>query len=171
VRVIAATNRGLTDLTEGGRFRKDLYYRLNVVHVDVPPLRERKSDIPILVNHFIEKINGENGYRFKGVTKEAARILMEYAWPGNVRELENAIESAMALSEGPMVESKFLPAFLLLTPSSEGDFYHLPTGMTLDEISDEVIRLTLERTDGNKTMAAKRLGIGLRTLQRKSKGF
>jgi len=169
VRIIAATNQILRKLVEEGRFREDLYYRLNVVHLEMPPLRERKGDIPLLVTFFINKLNEEKGYQIRGISKDAMRILLDYSWPGNVRELENAVESAMALAEGRTIEAKYLPAFLLLGPSSNGDFYHIPRDLPLGEIENEVIRLTLERTHGNRTQAARQLGIGLRTLQRKLK--
>jgi DNA-binding NtrC family response regulator len=169
VRVIAATNQSLRRLVEEGRFREDLYYRLNVVHIELPPLRDRKEDIPLLVSLFINKLNYEKGYMIKGISKDAMHIIMNYAWPGNVRELENAIEAGMALSESGIVEAKYLPAFLLLSPPENGDYYHIPKDMTLREIERETIRLTLQQTGGNKTRAARLLGIGLRTLQRKAK--
>jgi DNA-binding NtrC family response regulator len=169
VRVIAASNQNLKRLIEEGKFREDLYYRLNVVHIELPPLRERKDDIPLLVSHFINKLNEEKGYDIRGITREAMQILLNYKWPGNVRELENAIESAMALSEKDVIEAKYLPAFLTLAQPQDGDFYHIPHNLTLREMEKEIIRLTLQRTGGNKTLASKMLGIGLRTLQRKVK--
>jgi len=167
VRIIAATNRNLKGLMEAGRFREDLYYRLSVVTIEIPSLRERKEDIPVLATHFINKFVHEKEYAIKGITKEAMRFLIDYDWPGNIRELENAIESSMALAEGKMIEEKYLPAFLLLRPTEELDFYHIPKEMKLKDIESEIIRLTLERCDGNRTRAAKTLGISLRTLQRK----
>ncbi|RMG69609.1 MAG: sigma-54-dependent Fis family transcriptional regulator [Nitrospirae bacterium] len=169
VRVIAATNHDLKKLIEEKRFREDLYYRLNVVHIELPPLRERKEDLSLLVSYFINKFNEEKGYGIKGITREAMQILMNSSWPGNVRELENAIESAMALSERNVIEAKYLPSFLLLSPVQNGDLYHIPQSLTLKEIEMEIIRLALEKTGGNRTKAAKMLGIGLRTLQRKIK--
>lgn len=169
VRIIAASNKDLKGLVEKGKFRKDLYYRLNVVNIDLPPLRDRKEDIPVLVSHFITRLNEEKDYRINGITKGAMQILLGYRWPGNVRELENTIESAMALAEKDIVEEKYLPSFLLLSPSLDGTYYHIPRDMTLNEIEKEIIRNTLKRTGGNKTKASRLLGIGLRTLQRKAK--
>lgn len=169
VRVIAASNQNLQKLISEGRFREDLYYRLNVVHIDMPHLRERKDDIPLLVSYFINILNEEKGYRIKGITKESMQLLLNYRWPGNVRELENAIESAMALTEKDIIEAKYLPAFLLLAQSHQGDFFQIPQNYTLNDVEKEMIRFTLEKTGGNKTQAAKLLGVGLRTLQRKTK--
>jgi len=169
VRVIAATHQDLRQLALEGRFREDLYYRLNVVHLHLPPLRERKEDIPLLVAHFIAKLNEEKGYGIKGVANQAMQVLLNYRWPGNVRELENALESAMALAEADTIEARYLPSFLLLSDARDTDYYMIPKNLRMEEIEGEVIRMTLDRTGGNKTRAAKLLGIGLRTLQRKLK--
>jgi len=169
VRVIAATNRNLKDLVDEGKFREDLYYRLNVVHIDIPPLNERMDDIPLLVSHFIAKLNEEKGYGIKGISSDTINMLMNYRWPGNVRELENAIESAMALTENDVIECRFLPSFLLMQTPAESEFYQVPRSMTLGEMEMEIIKLALEKTEGNRTAAARQLGIGLRTLQRKLK--
>lgn len=169
VRVIAATNQNLQRLMESGRFREDLYYRLNVVHIEVPPLRDRKEDIPLLVSSFLLKLNTEKGYHMKGISKESMQVLLNYRWPGNVRELENALESAMALSERTIIEAKYLPAFLLLTQPQNNDYYQVPRDLTLADMEREIVRLTLERTGGNKSAAARMLRMGLRTLQRKTK--
>ncbi len=171
VRVIAATNHNLKRLIDEGKFREDLYYRLNIVHVEMPPLRERKDDIPLLASYFINKLNEEKDYKIKGITKEAMQILLNYQWPGNVREMKNSIESAMALSERNIIEAKYLPSFLLLNQTNNSDFYQLPQTLTLNGFEKEIIRLTLEKTGGNKSQAAKLLGIGLRTLQRRTKGL
>lgn len=167
VRIIAATHQDLKKLIEEKKFREDLYYRLNVVHIDLPPLRHRKDDIPLLISGFIHKFNEEKEYHMKGITNEAMQILMNYQWPGNVREMENAIESSMALAEKDIVEAKYLPSFLLLTEPKDLDFLQIPQDYTLKEIEREAINLALEKSGGNKTKAAKQLGIGLRTLQRK----
>ena len=156
-------------MIEEGTFRKDLYYRLNVVHIDLPPLRDRKDDIPILVSTFINKFNEEKEYNINGITKDAMQILLNYSWPGNVRELENALESAMALTEKDVVEAKYLPSFLLLTRPKDLHFYQISQDLTLHEMENEIIKLTLQKTEGNKSRAARLLGIGLRTLQRKTK--
>lgn len=169
VRVIAATNANLQKLIEEGKFREDLFYRLNVVNIEMPALKDRLEDIPLLVSYFINKMNEEKNYNIKGITNEAMRILLNYRWPGNVRELENAIESAMALAEGSLIDARYLPSFLLLSPSELKDFYQIPQNLTLQEIENEIIAQTLTKTGGNKSKAAKLLGIGLRTLQRKAK--
>ncbi len=169
VRVLAATHRDLKRLTSEGKFREDLYYRLNVVHIDVPPLRDRKDDIPVLVSSFIQKFNDEKNYGIKGISRDVMQILLNYKWPGNVRELENAIESAMALSTTDVIEAKYLPSFLLMTKPQDIDFYQIPQNLTLQEIEEEIISQTLAKTGGNKTKAAKLLCIGLRTLQRRVK--
>jgi DNA-binding NtrC family response regulator len=169
VRVIAATNRNLRHLVEERSFREDLYYRLNVVHLELPPLRERKEDIPLLVSFFINRLNEEKGYDIKGITRDVMHVLLNYRWPGNVRELVNALESAMALSKTQMIEAKYLPAFLLLASPEESDYLRLPKDITLKEAEAEVIRAALLKTQGNRTRAARLLGIGLRTLQRKLK--
>ena len=169
LRVIAATNQDLKKLIEENRFRKDLYYRLNIVHIELPPLRERKDDIPLLVSYFINKFNEEKGYKINGINKNAMQILLNYTWPGNVRELENAVESAMALALKEVIEAKYLPSFLLLTQPQHADFYQIPQSFTLQEAEKEIIRFALDKTKGNKSKAARLLGIGLRTLQRKTK--
>lgn len=169
VRVIAATNQDLKHLIHEKKFREDLYYRLNVVNITLPPLRDRKDDIPPLVSHFIAKFNEEKEYHIKGITREAMQMLLNYKWPGNVRELENTVESAMALSEKHIIEPKFLPSFLLFSQTQKGDFYQIPQDLKLNEIEMEIIKIALERTGNNKTRAAAMLGIGLRTLQRKVK--
>jgi len=169
VRLIAATNRELKKLIEDGKFREDLYYRLNVVHIHLPPLRERREAIPLLVSSFIEKLNKEKGYHIKGITKEAMRTLLNYKWPGNVRELENTIESAMALARNDIIEEKYLPSFLILDTSDDSEFYRFSINSTFHEFEKELIRQTLKRTGGNKSKAARALGIALRTFQRKVK--
>jgi DNA-binding NtrC family response regulator len=169
MRIIAATNQDLKKLMEENRFRKDLYYRLNIVLIELPPLRNRKDDIPLLVSYFMNKFNQEKGYKIKGINKDAMQMLLNYKWPGNVRELENAVESAMALAPKDVIEAKYLPSFLLLTQPQHADFYQIPQNFTLREAENEIIRFTLEKTRGNKSKASKLLGIGLRTLQRKSK--
>jgi transcriptional regulator with PAS, ATPase and Fis domain len=171
VRVIAATNQNLKQMIKEKKFREDLYYRLNVVHIDLPPLRDRKDDIPTLVSTFMNKMNEEKGYNVNRITREAMQMLLNYRWPGNVRELENTVESAMALSEKDLIEPKYMPSFLLFSQTQEGDFYQVPQDLTLYEIEQEIIKIALERTGGNQTRAAKLLGIGLRTLQRKVKAM
>lgn len=171
VRIIAATNQDLKQLIFKGKFREDLYYRLNVVHIELPNLMARKEDIPLLTSSFIHKLSKEKGYRIRGITQEAMQLLMNYHWPGNVRELENAIESAMALADGELIEARCLPPFLLVNQKQNNGYYKIPQELTLREMEQEIIKLTLDRTGGNKTRASQLLGIGLRTLQRKIKEF
>ncbi len=169
VRIIAATHQDLKMLIEEKRFREDLYYRLNVVYIELPSLRQRKDDIPLLASFFIHRFNEEKDYQIKGITNEAMQILLNYEWPGNVREMENAIESAMALAEKNIIEAKYLPSFLLLTQPQNSQFYQVPQDYTFLEIEKEIIRQALEKKGGNQTKTAKMLGIGRRTLQRKLK--
>jgi transcriptional regulator with PAS, ATPase and Fis domain len=118
------------------------------------------------VSSFIQKFNDEKEYGIEGISREAMQILLNYKWPGNVRELENAIESAMALAAGDVIEAKYLPSFLLMTRPQDIDFYQFPQTLTLQEMEEEIISQTLAKTGGNKTKAAKLLGISVRTLQR-----
>src|SRR4030042_5974604 len=161
VRLISATNRDLKKLIEEGKFREDLFYRLNVVHIHLPPLRDRREDIPLIVSSFIEKLNKEKGYHIKGITKGAMQILLHYNWPGNVRELENTIESAMALAIKDIIEEKYLPSFLLFDTSDDKELYRFPNDLTFREFEKELIRQTLKRMGGNQSKAARALGIAL----------
>ncbi|MBZ5675227.1 MAG: sigma-54 dependent transcriptional regulator [Acidobacteriia bacterium] len=154
VRVIAATNVDLRAALEQGTFREDLYYRLNVVPMNIPPLRERKEDIPYLVEHFAKKFGGE-------ISEGAMERLMSYHWPGNVRELENVVERSVLLAQGPRVEPsdvKIDTAPRRATAAAGGDHF-LPEGMTLDEYEQSVIREALKRANGNKSQAARLLGL------------
>ena len=154
VRVIAATNVDLRAALEQGTFREDLYYRLNVVPMNIPPLRERKEDIPYLVEHFAKKFGGE-------ISEGAMERLMSYHWPGNVRELENVVERSVLLAQGPRVEPsdvKIDTAPRRSSPAAGGDHF-LPEGMTLDEYEQSVIREALKRANGNKSQAARLLGL------------
>ncbi|HEY6971254.1 MAG TPA: sigma-54 dependent transcriptional regulator [Candidatus Angelobacter sp.] len=166
VRLIAATNKDLRAALEQGTFREDLYYRLNVVPIDIPPLRERKEDIPDLVNHFLLRFNHENGRRVESITPAALKLLMEYHWPGNVRQLENTVERAVALSRSPVID---VDAIQL---DSGGHRNHsgtsapiLPEGMTLEQWEDEMIREALRRASGNKSQAARILGLSRNALR------
>jgi DNA-binding NtrC family response regulator len=154
VRVIAATNVDLRAALEQGTFREDLYYRLNVVPMNIPPLRERKEDIPYLVEYFAKKFNGE-------ISEGALERLMGYHWPGNVRELENVVERSVLLAQGPRVEAgdvKIDTAPRRSVNAGGGDQF-LPEGMTLDEYEQNLIREALKRADGNKSQAARLLGL------------
>jgi len=154
VRVIAATNVDLRAALEQGTFREDLYYRLNVVPMNIPPLRERKDDIPYLVEHFAKKFNGE-------ISEGALERLLSYHWPGNVRELENVIERSILLAKGPMVEAddvKIESGIGRTRPAFTTDAF-LPEGMTLDQYEQSIIREALKRANGNKSQAARLLGL------------
>jgi len=177
VRVIAATHSDLRQMVDDGQFREDLFYRLNVIPVHVPPLRERKEDIPLLVQHFLEKFAAGSGADKPAptVSQEAMRRLMAYHWPGNVRQLENAIERAVAFSAGRShIDLVDLPAEVQLIPEA------VPTSVTLPEegidlgayignIERELIALSLERTNGNKGQAARLLNLNRTTLVEKLK--
>ena len=158
VRVLAATNADLRAALESGEFREDLYYRLNVVPINVPPLRERKEDIPALVEHFIRKHREELGTSVESISEEALDLLMRYHWPGNVRELENVIERSLVLCSGDRLEARDirLDADRKAAPAA-GDF--LPPGKTLQEHERDLIRKALEIAKGNKSRAARLLGL------------
>jgi DNA-binding NtrC family response regulator len=166
VRIVAATNRDLELGIRNGTFRQDLYFRLNVVQIKLPPLRERKSDIPILVTAFLEKFSGET---MREMTEDAMRRLMAYDWPGNVRELENAIERAVALGSGPFVAVHDLPSNLQYPTSDRAPASE--EVLPLEELERRAILSTLRQTGGDKQAAARALGIGKTTLYRKLKQY
>jgi nitrogen regulation protein NR(I) len=183
VRLIAATNRDLSLEVEAGRFRKDLYYRLNVVPLHLPPLRERKSDVPALVRHFIEKYNKRLNKKCEGITEEAMATLVSYPWPGNIRELENMMERVLLFADGPRIEAKDLPepvrasltaSFTSMTDAAPEvgetplkDFLKAKQA----QIEKAFIVQALAKTEGNVTRAAKLLGISRKSLQTKMKEF
>lgn len=172
VRVIAATNRNLEEEVKAGRFREDLYYRLNVVRINVPPLRERKDDIPLLVNHFLKEFEGEAsdlGKSISGIDNRARDALYKYGWPGNIRELRNCIESAVVMCSGNEITLEDLPPSISNAGAAES--VSIPLGSTLDEAERIVITQTLASAKGNKSRAAEILGIGRKTLQRKLDSF
>ncbi|MGB8830610.1 MAG: sigma-54 dependent transcriptional regulator, partial [Candidatus Sulfotelmatobacter sp.] len=158
VRLIAATNRDLREALEQGTFREDLYYRLNVVPIDIAPLRQRKEDIPDLVNLFISRFAGDSGKPVEGITPEAMQILVNYHWPGNVRELQNIIERACALSKGVVLKVEDIHLDVRPARAMNGAGNFLPEGMTLEQWEDEMIRESLRRANGNKSQAARLLG-------------
>src|SRR6201997_1022725 len=164
VRLIAATNRDLREALEQGTFREDLYYRLNVVPIDIAPLRERKEDIPDLVNLFISRCE-ESGKQMEGITPEAMQILTNYHWPGNVRELQNIVERACALSKGPLLEAADIHLDLRPSKAGNGAPGFLPDGMTLEQWEDEVVQEALRRANGNKSQAARLLGLSRNALR------
>ncbi|NCQ60113.1 MAG: sigma-54-dependent Fis family transcriptional regulator [Myxococcales bacterium] len=163
VRVVAATNRVLEERVESGEFREDLFYRLNVVQLDVPPLRARRSDIPILAEHFLGKFAEENGRALEGFTDDALLALRLYPWPGNVRELENAIERAVVLTEGTRIEAVNLPS-----AQGQGDQQDLGVmipGISLEELERMAIERTMDAVGGSTSKAAEILGISRRKIQ------
>jgi DNA-binding NtrC family response regulator len=165
VRVIAATNADLRAALEHGAFREDLYYRLNVVPINVPPLRERKEDIPALVEHFIRKYAAEFSSPVKGISEEALEVLRRYHWPGNVRELENVIERSLVLCSGEILEAADIKLDIASRNSRSSDEPLLPPGMTLEEHERELIRKALEKAKGNKSQAARLLGLSRNALR------
>jgi DNA-binding NtrC family response regulator len=168
VRVIATTNRDLHEEIKRGNFREDLYYRLNVVRIMLPPLRERRDDIPLLVKHFVERFANENGRTISGVDESAMQRLISHDWPGNVRELENIIERAVVISRDPTIQVKHLFADADQNQStSDNKPLVLPRDMTLRELVRHMILKTLKEEGGNRTWASKKLGISVRTLRNK----
>jgi DNA-binding NtrC family response regulator len=165
VRFISATNQDLAKAVEEGRFREDLYYRLNVITLTIPDLAERKEDIPLLVAHFLEKYSSAAKKELSGISPEAMAALMDYLWPGNVRELENCIERAVVLAKGKEILPRDLPASL--RAGSEDRSIRVRIPLTLAELEKEAIEKTLQYAKGNKALAAKLLGISERTLYRR----
>ncbi|HEY2391476.1 MAG TPA: sigma-54 dependent transcriptional regulator [Candidatus Angelobacter sp.] len=172
VRVIAATNINLHVLVREGKFREDLFYRLNVISVDLPPLRNRSEDVPLLVTRFLEKFSRENGKSVMHISPEALRPLMDYGWPGNVRELENVIERAVVLSNGPTVGIELIPDHIVGRSSEGKMFEHRPDASLFEIVEDCERRLIvnmLEKCNWNQTEAAERFHIPLSTLNQKIK--
>ncbi|MDR2019412.1 MAG: sigma-54 dependent transcriptional regulator [Treponema sp.] len=165
VRIVAATNKDLKAEIEKGAFREDLYFRLNVVNIHVPPLRERKDDIPLLVASFLREFSSENGKTLEGIDEKARSCLYAYDWPGNIRELRNCMESAVVMSKGPVITEGDLPPTLRIK-NDEG-WIRIPLGSTLEEGERIIIRDTLSVQKGNKSKTAEILGIGRKTLHRK----
>ena len=180
VRVIAATNRNLREEVSEGRFREDLYYRLNVIGVEVPSLRERREDIPVLATAFLERFALANRKEIKGFTPQAMDALLKYSWPGNVRELENAVERAAILCLGEYISERELPMAVASAPKNsdaptlaelQGAAGEEPISMTLDEMERAAILRTLQDTGDNKSEAARRLGITRATLHNKLRRY
>lgn len=171
-RIISATNRNIEEEVAGDRFREDLYYRLNVVALTVPPMRDRLADIPLLAEHFLKQYATKNKRTFKGFQPRAMDLLMRYSWPGNVRELENVIERAVILSMGERIGPEQFPDALVEQDSSiiSGSPL-LASGRSLKEVEKEMILKTLDDMSGNRTQTAKLLGISRRTLQLKLKQY
>ena len=166
-RLVCATNRDLADEVKAGRFREDLYYRINVVPVRVPPLRDRLEDVPLLVDHFLRMYTARHGKGIEGVSEEAVTLMGRYGWPGNVRELENAVERAVVLSRGPVIEVGDLPPELRDPQAGHGRQLTFSVGTPLEEVERRMIMETLKFTRGDKRLAADLLGIATRTIYRK----
>jgi len=164
-RVIAATNRTLKEAIAQGQFREDLYYRLNVVNIHLPPLRERKEDIPLLISSFLTEFAEAAGKRLEGLDAKARAALYSYRWPGNVRELRNCLESAVVLSRSSLITLEDLPPHI--RSDADKNYVKLSLGLSLAEAEAELIRAELLAQNGNKTRAAEVLGIGRKTLHRK----
>jgi DNA-binding NtrC family response regulator len=171
VRLIAATNLDPAKAVQEGKLRADLYYRINVIGIGVPPLRERAEDIPLLVQTFITEFNARDGKAIRATSPDAARLLQLYEWPGNIRELRNVIERAVILSDSEFIEPSHLPADLSGPPPPSIQAAGLTAGMTVDEAERKLIELTLAHTHDNKTRAAEILGVTVKTLHNKLKRF
>ena len=173
VRIIAATNHDLAQWVKEGKFREDLFYRLNVVRIVVPPLRERREDIPMLAHHFLQMVCAESGQTVRGFAPETMTFLVQYAWPGNVRELENVIERAVSLTHGPLILPEDLPEEIRRAepPSAIPVLQHEKEPITLDELEKRYLIKVLKDTGNNKVRAAKILGIDRRTLYRMAERF
>jgi two-component system response regulator HydG len=168
VRIIAATNKDLAKAIKDGTFREDLFYRLNVVLIQMPPLRERKSDIPLLVNHFLEKYNVKVRKNIRGISPEAMDLLVRHDWPGNVRELENTVERLVVLSNGPYLEPADLVfAGTVLSPAAASG----SSPSSLRDLERDHILETLQRCHGHKSEAARALGIDRKTLREKLRRY
>jgi len=168
VRIIATTNRDLEEMVEKGDFREDLYYRLNVIPITLPPLRERREDIPLLAQFFLEKYSAENDRHFEGFTEEAMEVLTSYHWPGNVRELENVVERAVVIAdEKPLLDPNDIFLKGRRGKESNKGAQGITAGMTVREMEKALILKTLEEVKGNRTKAAELLGITTRTLRNK----
>jgi two-component system response regulator HydG len=167
VRVVAATNKDLPREVQEGRFREDLYYRLNVVEVRIPSLASRREDVPLLAEHFLKRYAAKNGKALRGFTDEALKALENYAWPGNVRELEHAIERAVVLCRGDVITEGDLPEAVRKGPIGSASQIVIPIGTPMEEIERRVIHETLRHTKGDKNLAARMLGIAARTIYRR----
>jgi DNA-binding NtrC family response regulator len=167
VRVIAATNLNPAEALRNGKLREDLFYRLNVFSIDIPPLRARRDDIPLLVQTFLTEFNRINGKNVRAVDQETMYILEHYGWPGNIRELRNVIERATILADGDFIEHRHLPTTLVTKGEESLPSLTIAPGTTVDEAERRLIMMTLEHTRNNKTRAAEVLGISLKTLHNK----
>jgi DNA-binding NtrC family response regulator len=173
VRVIAATNRDLRAMVSDGRFRDDLYYRINVLSIDVPPLRERREDIPVLIDYFLKKHTRNTSRLITGLTPETKKLMIDYSWPGNVRQLESAIERALLLAENDKITLEDLPTEVRqeVGPAAEGAFKLPAEGINFEDVERNLITQAMDQTDYNITKAAKLLGLTFRTLQYRLEKF
>ena len=167
VRIISSSNRDIKSFIHQGRFREDVYYRLKVIDIELPPLRERKEDIPLLVKHFMERFNGELKKEIHGVSEKTLGILMGYSWPGNVRELENVIQRAITLSGNEMIQPEDLPIALIQETEENIIENSLREKYTIEQLENKYIRRVLTEVGGNKSKAAEILGLDRKTLYRK----
>jgi DNA-binding NtrC family response regulator len=166
VRVISATNRDLKEEIKAGRFREDLYFRLNVFHIPLAPLKERREDIGLLVQHFMDRFSREGGKRTQGISPQALKLLQDYAWPGNIRELRNTLERGVILCGAGVIDVEHLPAEFA-TGGGESAYLKLPFGLPLREVEKEYILNSLSRLQNNKARTAQALGISEKTLYNK----
>jgi DNA-binding NtrC family response regulator len=171
VRVVAATSRDVIKMVKEGTFREDLYYRLNVVQVNLPSLRDRVDDIPVLVEHFLKEISENKKTAVRRLTPEVMRRFMSYRWPGNVRELRNTLESMMVLADGDLMTENDLPDRIREGSAPMGATKEIPTGLRMEELEKMAITKALDQCGGNRTHAAGKLGISVRTLQRKLRQY
>src|SRR5918993_1959803 len=171
VRVVAATSRDLRKMVEEGKFREDLYYRLNVVTIHLPPLRQRPDDVPLLVDHFLRDIAASKGTPPRRISPEVMRRFQSYRWQGNVRELRNVLERMMVLAEGEVLTERDLPDEVTMGTADATSRREIPTGITMEELEKLAITKALDQCAGNRTHAANRLGISVRTLQRKLRQY
>lgn len=165
VRIVAATNKNLEEEVKAGRFREDLYYRLNVVHLKVPSLKERKDDLPLLIDSFIKKFSTENEKEIIGIDSKAKAALLKYDWPGNIRQLQNCIESSVVMSNGKQIKLEDLP--LSVSEYTGQEAISIPMGISLEDAEKIIIMQNLSANKGNKSKTADILGIGRKTLHRK----
>lgn len=173
VRVVAATNRDLVAMVADGRFRNDLYYRLNVLSIDLPALRERREDIPVLIDYFLKKHTRNTSRLVRGLTPETKKLMLDYGWPGNVRQLESAIERAILLCESDLISIEDLPLEVRQEagPAAPGMFKLPPEGISFEDVERDLIMQAMEQTDYNITKSAKLLGLTFRTLQYRLEKF
>jgi DNA-binding NtrC family response regulator len=166
VRLVAATNKNLEELVKAGKFREDLFFRLRVVEIELPPLRERTGDLPLLAQSFLREFAKENGKAVNDFTADALQLLMNYGWPGNVRELRTAIEHGVVLCRGDKISARDLPPSVRGGRSPEAQLLQR-NDLTVKEAEKQLIERALKETDGNRTRAAKKIGMSRRTFHRK----